>query len=397
MRSTAIIVFLILINLITYAQDGQYEEILLNNPAVRIQATEAVNLMYNFKFEEAELRFKWIRSEHPDHPLYYFMMGLANWWKIMPNVDNEEYDEEFLSYMDSAIVLAETMGGSKRAEYAEKAFFLAGAHAFKARLFSERADWRKASFSSKKALNYLEESRDYKEWSPEFLFGEGVYNYYVEWVKENYKYLRPILLFFPSGDKELGMKQLEENAQNSYYTRTEGQYWLMRMYYYEDEDQKAYELGKYLHETFPDNPYFHRYYARLCFSNGKLKNSMRESKEIIRKIEAKMPGYEGISGRYASFFLGYIHRNGDKNIPAAKKYFKMCIDFSEDTDSEDAGYYLHSYANLAQIAEEEGDQAVAIEYYKKLLSLTEKKSSLHKEAVKYLKSKDAYDEGWWPF
>lgn len=380
-----------------FAQEEQkYEELLLNNPAVRIEATEAVNLMYDFKFEEAEKRFGWLKSDFPEHPLSYFLMGLSNWWKIMPNVENTEYDEVFMAYMDTAIIKAEKMGG-KKASYAEKAFFLAGAHAFIARLHSEREEWRKAALESKKALNYLEESRDYTEWSPEFLFGEGLYNYYAEWVKENYKYLRPILLFFPKGDKEKGMKQLEENALNSFYTRTEGQYWLMRIYYYEDMDDKAYALSNYLHETFPDNAYFHRYFARVCFSRGKLTEAEKLSYEILEKIRANMPGYEEVSGRYASFFLGFIYMNSKKDLPRAKNYFQLCIDFSEKINDVDGGYYLYSISNLATIADQEGDVELAIAYYKKLINITDKKSKLYKESVAYLKDKGDYDKSWWPF
>lgn len=393
------ILFFTLITLLTVLETNSQnpdQEILMNNPAVRIRATEAVNLMYDFKFEEARKRFKWLKQDYPEHPLSYFLMGLLYWWKIMPNVDNTEYDEIFLTYMDTAIAKAESMGG-KRAAYAEKAFFLAGSHAFVARLHSERAAWRKASLSSKKALNYLEESREYTDWSPEFLFGEGLYNYYAEWVKENYKFLRPILLFFPKGDKKLGMKQLEDNAHTSFYTRTEGQYWLMRMYYYEDEDEKAIELGKYLHETFPDNAYFHRYYARLCFTQGNLTKAKEESIEILEKLNNKMPGYEAVSGRYASFFLGFIYYKRDNNLEKAKTYFEQCIDFSEKANDEDAGYYLYSFSNLAEIADKQNDTEKAISLYRKLLQLTEKKDKLHKDAVAYLKKKDAYEDGWWPF
>lgn len=380
----------------SFSQEEEYDELLLNNPLIRIGAMDAVNLMYDFKFDEAENRFRYLKNEFPDHPISFFLMGLSNWWKIMPNIDDTQYDEVFMAYMDTAIQKSEQMGG-KKAEYAEKTFFLAGSYAFIARLQSEREQWRKAAVTAKKALNYLEESRQYKEWSPEFLFGEGLYNYYSEWVKENYRFLRPILLFFPNGDMELGMKQLQDNAKDSYYTRTEGQYWLMRIYFYEDMDEQAIELSKYLHETFPDNAYFQRYYARLSFAQGKFSQCIKNSKEILEKIEKKYPGYEGVSGRYASFFLGYINRQGKVNRIKAKEYFNQCIQFSEQTGDTDAGYYLYSISNLAEMAAEEGKKDEAISRYKQLLELTEKGDKLNKEAIAYLKSEGEYDGGWWPF
>ena len=66
-------------------------EMLLSNAKIQIEATQAVNDMYNFKFDEAEMQFRWIRQKYPDHPLPYFLLGLSQWWKIMPNVENESW------------------------------------------------------------------------------------------------------------------------------------------------------------------------------------------------------------------------------------------------------------------------------------------------------------------
>ena len=57
----------------------------------------------------------------------------------------------------------------------------------------------------------------------------ALYNYYAEWISENYAILRPVLMFFPDGNKELGIKQLKTVANNAFYTRTEAQYFLMRI------------------------------------------------------------------------------------------------------------------------------------------------------------------------
>src|SRR5689334_18482693 len=61
------------------------KNMLLLNPSVQIEATDAVNNMYNFKFEKAERDFRWTQFQYPEHPLPYFLLGLSEWWKIVPN------------------------------------------------------------------------------------------------------------------------------------------------------------------------------------------------------------------------------------------------------------------------------------------------------------------------
>ncbi len=166
-------------------EPGKKSDLLLNDMGLQIETTQAVNDMYNFKFKQAERQFGWLKQKYPTHPLPYFLMGLSQWWKIMPDINNERYDGRFLAYMDTSIYLADRMYQANP-ENAEAAFFLSAAHAFKSRLYSERKSWRKAASSGKDALDYLELNKEKKDLGPEFLFGDGLYNYYAEWVPENY-------------------------------------------------------------------------------------------------------------------------------------------------------------------------------------------------------------------
>lgn len=361
------------------------KNMLLLDQSVQIEATAAINNMYNFKFDQAERDFRWLKFQYPEHPLPYFLLGLSEWWKIVPNIDDEQYDERCLAYMDSTIELAEKMY-DKDEDNVEAAFFLAGAYAFEGRLYSERSQWRKATLAGKNALKYLKRGEG-SDLSPEFLFGEALYNYYVEWVPENYPALKPIFWFFSKGDKLLGIKQLGKVANNAFYTRTEAQYFLMRIYSEENEAEKAYELAKYMSTTFPDNAYFERYLARMAYTMGQLGETEQVSLSILNKIDQHMPGYEGTSGRYASFYLGYIYQALYRDNQKAKQYFQRAVTFSEQTKALDSGYYLLSLVALARMADKEADYEQATSYYKIILDNSEKKSDNHQEAKKYLSEK----------
>ena len=164
-------------------------------------------------------------------------MGLADWWKIVPNTDNTAYDNRFLSRMDSCIYLAEKLYDQKENKV-EPAFFLAAAYAFKGRLYAERRQWTKATFAGKNALKYLEKSKGYGDLSPELLFGDGIYNYYSEWIPKEYPILKPVLIFFQKGNKKLGIQQLEKVANNAFYTRVEARYFLLQIYSLENHTAK---------------------------------------------------------------------------------------------------------------------------------------------------------------
>lgn len=367
--------------------------ILISDITVQLEATQALNDLYNFQFEKAEQQFRWFKQKYKWHPLPYFLLGLSEWWKIMPNTKDTRYDEKFLAYMDSTITVAENLY-KKYPEYkVESAFFLAAAHGFKGRLYSdeERKNWRKAAVEGKSALNYMEICREHENLSPELLFGDALYNYFSVWVPENYPSMKPLLWFFRKGDKQLGLSQLKEVSYNAYYTRTEAMVWLMRILNsYENDQQRAFQISEYLHQQYPENPYFHRYFARMLYARGMYTDMERESKQIIQHIDSGKFGYEATSGRYAAFFLGQMY-DFQKKYDDAKKYYEMAVKYAEQIGATETGYYLYSLIALGEISQRQGNKAEAIRYFKEVKKRSGRKDEAFKDAKKRLKKMEKDD------
>jgi hypothetical protein len=363
--------------------DKKYDG-LLKHPGVQIESAEAINYLYNYKFELADREFRWLRVRYPSHPMPYFLMGMAEWWKMVPNTDVEDYDNRCLMLMDTTITLAEKLYDDSENKM-EPAFFLAGAYAYKARIYSERKKWTKATFAGKNALKYFEKCKGNGELNPELMFGDGLYNYYAKWIPENYPLLKPILLFFPKGNKQQGIQELEKTANNAFYTRVEARYFLLQIYSMENQYDKAYDMAKFMNEQYPDNPFFERYYARAAFVKGRLAEAEKLSKDMLAKIEAGKNGYEGVTGRTAAYMLAYINHTMYRNVPEAKKYYQQSIDFALKTGSKNAGYYWSSLLGLARIADTEKNYDLARTYYDEVMDNADKKSAQYQEAKKAIK------------
>ncbi len=367
--------------------------VLINDVAMQIEISDALNDLYNFKFAKAEQQFRWLKQKYKWHPLPYFLLGLSEWWKIMPNTRDTKYDDRFMAYMDSTIMVAENLY-KKTPEYKiEAAFFLAAAHGFKGRLYSdeERKNWGKAAVEGKSALNYMEVCREMDYLSPELLFGDALYNYFSVWVPENYKSLKPLMWFFRKGDKQLGLKQLKEVSYNAFYTRTEAMVWLMRILNsYENDQVGAFQIAEYLYQTYPDNPYFHRYYARVLYSRGSFPELEIQSKKILARIDSSQIGYEATSGRYAAFFLGQLYEN-QRKLDDAKKYYSLAVTYAEEIGATESGYYLFSLIALGEINEKQGNKAEAKKYFTEVKKKAGRKDEAYKDAKKRLKNLEKGD------
>lgn len=391
--SISLIIWLNLVNVNAFSQslplDSSYtveepSRYLLLDKGLQFRITKAINSMYDFNFPVAEHDFAVLAYQYPDHPLPDFLMALGYWWRIEVDVTNEKYDDIFIQYLDRAIEKAEEIYDEDETNK-EAAFFLAAGYGFQSRLYSERKSWTKAAWSGKNALKYMELSRGEEEFNPELLLGDALFNYFSVWIPEHYPLLRPVLALFPKGSKELGLQQLEQVAANAFYTRVEAQYFLFRLY--ASEEKKPYEalrISEYLHSKFPNNPYFHRSYARHLYTVGRWPESLAQSLEILERIDAKQVGYEANSGRYASFYVAeYNRRIGD--MVTAKRYYEKTVAYGEESESQESGYYLHALVQLGKIEMDAGNKKLAKKYFKEVKRYAKRKHPAHKEAREFIK------------
>jgi hypothetical protein len=362
---------------------------LLTDRGIQIETTAAINDMYNFNFHASEVEFKWLLVKYPYHPIGHFLVGLNYWWRIVPDTKIEKYDNTILSYMDKSIDLGSDLLDEDKTNK-EAAFFIAAAYAFKGRLYSERENWIKAAYAGKQALRYLELSRGDEEINSELLFGDGLYNFYSIWIRENYKSLRPLLTFFRKGDKNLGIAQLKNVSLNAFYTRMEARYFLVQIYALENKNMEARQLSNQMHAIYPNNSFFHRYAARSSFVLGRMSEAEVFAKELLDNIDAGIYGYGANEGRYGAYILGYIYQNHKRDKAAAKMYYQRCIDYSKSNDSEDSGYYLGSQLALGDFAMEEDDFLTAAQKYKLIIDSKQKSTASYiaaKERIGTLKKK----------
>ena len=364
---------------------------ILTDIDIQIEATSAINKMYNYQFEEAEKEFRWLVSEYQNHPLPVFLLGLSSWWKIDAQ-SSKSYvgesqkenvlDKNFLSLMDESINLSKQIydQGNK----VDGAFFLAASYGFKGRLLSERRKWSAAAFAGRNAIKYLKEIRKDDLMIPEISFGNGLFNYYSIWISERYPLLKPIIKLFPEGNKNKGVEQLNIASNNSFYTRTEAQYFLMRIYSGEGKLTKALQLSKYLKDTYPENSIFHKYFTQLLYRNSRLNECLKESNNIIINYDKKKFGYNEDEARIAHFFLGEIYHS-NLNFDKAIFNYKKSIEFSEKIGKQKMGYSIFSNFSLGRISFNRNEYKQAKIYFKRVLKLTKRKDDLNKRSRNFLK------------
>lgn len=354
-----IIILIFIFSFNTFAQPD-FEE--------RVQ--KGIKEIYNIKFEEAEKTFRNLIADYPNHPAGRFFLAMIDWWKILLDIENETYDDIFFQKLEDVIFQCDQIL-KNNPENVDALFFKGGAIGFRGRLRSLRDSWLKAADDGREALPIVERAAKLDPDNLDVQLGFGIYNYYASVIPEEYPMIKPLMIFFPSGNKEEGIRQLRNTAFNGKYAKYEARYFLMTIYYrYESNSYLAEEFARMLVEDFPDNPSFQRWLGRIYVRQGKMQLADSLFKDVLRKANENFYGYNfPASLREANYYVGYNYKLNNEP-DSARIYFQRCVEISEQIDKdEESGFLINSILYLAQISESKNLFEEAISYYERLLKM----------------------------
>lgn len=345
---------------------------------------QGINQIYNIKFEKAEKTFRGLIADYPKHPAGRFFLAMIDWWKIRLDSGNEEYDDIFYQKLEDVIYFCEELLDDNP-ENVDALFFLGGSIGFRGRLRIMRESWLKAADDGREALPIVEEAALLDPDNLDVQLGFGIYNYYAEVIPDEYPIVKPLMIFFPSGDKKLGIKQLKSTAENGLYAKHEARYFLMNLYYQFEKDwESAQHYAELLTRSFPNNPIFEGWRGRIAVKKSDWAMADSVFKNVLDKAEKKLTGYDMPKiRREATYYIGNNYKI-KAQLDSALIYFKKCIQYSNKIPAdEESGFLINSTLYIGKIKEMKGEYNEAIKYYNDVLEMREFSNS-HSLAQSYL-------------
>jgi tetratricopeptide (TPR) repeat protein len=310
---------------------------------------------------------------------------MVDWWRILIDLDDESRDQKFLDELDRVIALADSML-EKNANDPDAVFFKGGALGFQGRLKFHRNDYLSAANAGRKALPLVEIAFALDPRNYDILLGTGIYNYYAEVIPNEFPFVKPLLLFVPSGDKTKGINQLATAAEKGKYAGTEAAYFLMQIYYFYERDYaKVLELAQKLTHRFPQNMIFHRYLGRAYAAMANWPMAESVFRDMVARCRRGQRGYTIYIEREAAYSLGSTFMSLGR-LDEALEYFYRCDELSRQTDrTEPSGFMTMANLKIGNIYDVQGKRSLAIVQYNKVLGMKDYKES-EVQARNYLKT-----------
>jgi len=376
MKSISLLIFILLV----FIQGN----ILSQKPDYDSLVKAGINQIYSIKFTEAEKTFQVLKKEYPKHPAGKFFFAMIDWWKIILSEEDEEKDERFYEKIEETVDFCDAIL-DKDPNNVDALFFKGGAIGFRGRLRVMRESWFAAADDGREALPLVETASKLDPNNVDVKLGFGIYNYLAAVIPDKYPIVKPVMMFFPSGNKALGLEQLKEAGSVGKYSKYEARYILVTFFYYFENDMNSAELyARQLVDSFPDNPVFERWRGRIAARKAEWAIVDSIFKKVLKKAEKNVEGYNTpMVRREANYYVGTNLKNSG-DFTGAFSFYKKCIEDSKKIDGDkESGFRINATLYSGTIMEERGKYGEAKKYYNAVLDMRDFNNS-HTLAETYL-------------
>ena len=355
----------------------------IEDPVIDQRVQHGIDEIYNFEFDKADADISEVIKMCPNHPVGYFFRAMVQWERIISKFDDESQDKKLYKLLDGVVDICEKRL-DENPEDVEAMFFKGGAVGFRGRLRANRGKWLGAINDGIVALPLVRKAYELEPNNYDVLLGIGIYNYYAAVIPSTYPFVKPAMMFFPSGDRKKGLEQLRQASLHAKYAQVEATYFLMQNYFtYEKDYTSALGLARKLHEKYPGNSMFYRYLGRCLVITGYLGEANDIFIDIINRYTQQQLGYDMYDAREAHYYIGKFEFLAGRFDIALKNLY-TCDEISRKLDKEESSGFM-SLANLiiGMTYDVQGKRQDAMQQYKKVLAMKEYENS-YQEAKRYL-------------
>ncbi len=279
---------------------------------------------YDFQLVQAEKTFEKIIEQFPNSPEGYYRTALLHFWIYIGSRDPGEY-QVFLKFADLAQQKIDNQLDKNPKDFYTK--YIAGnLLLFRSMAQATNGQSVDAFWSSKNAVDYLEESLKLKPNFYDSYLGLGLLDYAMSFVPDFLKWA--VNLTGLTSDKNRGFNYIKTAYKRGVFSKTEAEFHLSKIYTdYLSEYDSAYILLENLIAKYPNNALFAYQYAVSLIKGKNLERANSVLNNVIRIKNKKIPQITAL----AYYRKGEIHFKKN-NFKEAIKNYELFLDLSRELD-----------------------------------------------------------------
>jgi tetratricopeptide (TPR) repeat protein len=331
------------------------------NAAMPAELAQAVEQIYNVKFESARATVNTYINRTPRDPAGYIVRGMLNEWDQVVNNKKKALNAIIMADYQKAVDFGE-QALEKSPEDAGKMIMLGNAHMYLAKKYVDNGSKMRGGGELKKAKELMLAAIAKDPNNYDAYMALGVFNYFSANVPSGFKWLAALLGF--NGNKADGFNYLKKATENKNITQGDAGFLLVYIYSVKEKNYgAALQYNTMLKTRYPDNPAFQYETGELLFHQKNYAQSISTATNFLGFCKSKGQGY--CSKKYLFMANHVIAKSYFKqgNIAVIKPFVDEAIKHNED-QYKDRTVDLDLWQGF--LAKEKGDKAKADEFFRKV-------------------------------
>ena len=239
--------------------------------------------VYDFSFREADSMVLVMNKSEIDKTTLSSIKADLAWWKLLSG----DAIETNLKTCDS--IIHESLSSNLKNKKKDISCLLniIYSYSLKARLENYQGNTLKSLIYFYKSITYIEACINSPVKDEKLNLILGLYFYFIDYIENEYFMARAMLFSFPKGDKNKGLRYLEEcSAAGDEMIGTEANYFLLKIYTYTEKDYlKAYQKVQILTKQHPHNLVYSFEHFKLLLNMKKDSEAQIFRKKLIGEIQ----------------------------------------------------------------------------------------------------------------
>lgn len=332
----------------------------------RIRELALAGIEANFagRWDEAEATFAKIRVLDPDDPAGAFYPVTTLYWRSTLDPRNPETERPIRAGLERTVALAEAR--TERDPKDAEAWFLGGQALVNLGQFvGERGDIWDGVSHAREGAGWLERALEIEPDNVDPYLTLGAYRYFMSQLPSLLKWF-DWLWFIPKGDRDGGLRMLDECTRRCRLSRLGAEVMLMQIWaVFEHDGDRALAAAERMRARFPDNAVHHVRLARLLLFLQRYDAFIAETHRVQEKVRAGVPTYDdtvdalAVLGRARAQLdmgqvadaAGTLASRGAAGLPKA------------------AWVRAQTLLALGQVADAQGERGAAVERYREVVAM----------------------------
>lgn len=303
-----------------------------------------VDYAYNYEFDKAYEIYDTLVKVYPRHPARFLYRAMLIYWEEFPIVPESFAHKDFENNLTHAISISESWLEKDEDNHVAVFYSLIG-RLMLMQFYADNGISNRVIPHITKTYRHAMKGIDNKEVLSEFYFSTGIYNYYREAYPEAHPIYKPLVFFFPKGNKVKGIDQLEFCWENAVFTSPEAMSFLAYIHlYFEHDYYSGINYTRELRERFPNNLHYISYHIQMLLLKGNYRKAMLEI-DLMRNRANDDTYYILL----AEVYSGIIQEKEFKNYKKAEKHHLRAINLSEEFGDFINTPLSYSYFSLSRI------------------------------------------------